>query len=259
MAEPSIDIDRVVREVLAELGLGPEMAETGGSAAGVDRRGGEQALEAKPPVAQGGEQAPAAKPLVAQGDLVLTARVVTLSEVEGRLDAVRRLVVPPQAVVTPAVRDELASKSVTLAYGSPVAQQAVPVRLVLVAVGKRLDATPLVRALAGGGIRVEEHRLDCLIAAADRLADELVKPDTLGVLLTRHTAAGLCLANRLRGVRAVLGTDAAAAAQAVSSVGANLVVVDPTATGPFQLKQIVTEFCRGGTRQCPQVFRERLG
>ena len=54
MAERSLDIDRVVREVLAELGHAP-----GGTA----------------------------------GELVLNCRVVTLSEVDGRLEAVRRLVV----------------------------------------------------------------------------------------------------------------------------------------------------------------------
>ena len=37
-----------------------------------------------------------------EGDLALSGRVVTLSDVEGRLKGVRRLVVSPQAVVTPA-------------------------------------------------------------------------------------------------------------------------------------------------------------
>ncbi len=249
MAEPPIDIDRVVREVLADLGAGPAEGAPGGTGSlsgSADGGSRGEAPAGKPPVAPGGE-------------LILTARVVTLSEVEGRLGAVRRLVVPPQAVITPAVRDELIRKNVSLAYAPPAAARATaPVRLVLVAAGSRVDPAPLVAALSNEGIEVQEHRSDCLIAATDQLADEIAKPDTLGLLLTRHTAAGLCLANRLRGVRAVSGADAGAASAAAASVGANLLVVDPGTLSLFQLKHIVTEFCRAGTRQCPEVFKERL-
>jgi len=80
----------------------------------------------------------------------------------------------------------------------------------------------------------------------------------LGVLLTRHAAAGLCLANRLRGVRAVTGVEAPAVAVATAAIGANLLVMNPLVGSFFQLKQMVTEFCRGGARPCPEVFRARL-
>ena len=215
MTEPSIDIDRVVREVLAELDFAPP-GDTG-------------------------------------GELVVSARVVTLSQLEGRLENIRRLVVPPRAVITPAVRDELIRRKVTVAYAPPDATGAVvPIRAVLVVTGKRFDTTPLPGALNSEGIEVQEHRCDCLIAATDRLAGEITRPDTLGVLLTRHVAAGLCLANRLRGVRAVSGIDDAA------SVGANLLVLDPAAVSMYQLRQIVSSFCRAGVRQCPDIFKERL-
>jgi len=221
MAEWSLDVDRVVREVLAELGLAP-------------------------PVAPGDE-------------LVLSCQVVALSELDGRLEAVRRLVVPPGAVITPAVRDELRRRNVTLAYGSPTAASAAaPVRLLVATVGRQPDPASLLGGLANEGIEIAQHNLDCLIAATDLLAGEIAKPHTLGLMLTRHTAAALCLANRLPGVRAVSGTDASAVGAAIAAVGANLLVVDPAAVGPFRLKQIVSEFCRGGARPCPEVFKERL-
>ncbi len=109
------------------------------------------------------------------------------------------------------------------------------------------------------GFRVEGFNTDCLIAATDQLAQELSQPDTLGVLLSRHVAAGLCLANRLRGIRAIGGGDAPSVAAAAAAVGANLLVADPQAGSFFQLKQIVTEFARGGVRPCPDVFGEKLG
>ena len=113
--------------------------------------------------------------------------------------------------------------------------------------------------LAREGLTVESSASDCIIAATDQLASETAQPNTLGVLLTRHTAAGLCLANRLPGVRAVAGADAPAVATAAAAVGANVLVADPDAGTFFQLKQIVTEFCRCGVRPCPEVFRARLG
>ena len=235
-----MDIDRIVREVIAQLGLGP---------------GGESPhaapLECDEAVEMGDTKS--------DGQLVIGSRVVTLSEVEGRLDAVRRLVVPPRAVVTPSVRDALQRKNVTLVHASRATGQAASdLRLVLVAVGRRADPTVLIEALGNEPVRIERHAMDCLIEATERLAAEVVQPDTLGLLLTGHPAAGLCLANRHRGVRAVTGSDASAVSAASADVGANVLVLDPAAGSLFQLKQIVAGFCRGGARPCPEVFREQL-
>ncbi len=52
--------------------------------------------------------------------------------------------------------------------------------------------------------------------------------------------------------------DAPGVAAAAAAVGANLLVADPQAGSFFQLKQMITEFGRGGVRPCPAVFRERL-
>ncbi len=85
MSEPTIDIERVVREVLAELGVAPEWL----SATVVPPSPNRQSIAADSP------------------RLVVASRVVTMAEIAGRLDSVRRLVVSREAVVTPAVRDEL--------------------------------------------------------------------------------------------------------------------------------------------------------
>jgi hypothetical protein len=45
-------------------------------------------------------------------ELVLKDRVVTLRLLEGRLAGISRLVVPPRAVVTPAVKDELKARKI---------------------------------------------------------------------------------------------------------------------------------------------------
>ncbi len=226
-------IERIVRDVLAEMSVVPN---------------GD--LPVEQPHTQGNS---------AGDELVVHCRVVTLSELEGRLGGVRRLVVPPRAVVTPAARDELLQKNIVLVCGgSETSGPAARLRLVTAVAARQFDPAPLLTTLNCEAISVEQHAFDCLIAATDRLADELATPDTLGLLLTKHTAAGLCLANRHQGVRAVLGHDPAAVAADADDVGANLLVVDPTAATGFRLNQVVGRFCRGGIRPCPDALRDRL-
>ena len=249
MSDSAIDIERVVREVLAELG-----AAAGNGAqrpATAPPRLGNAAAPVETPVAE-----PSAR---SANELVVDSRVVTMTEIAGRLDLIRRVVVSRKAIVTPAVRDELLRRGVALrCVDVPNGRASSAVRMVLITSGTDFDPAALVAGLTREGFQVEPSDVGCLISATDLLASETAKADALGVLLTRHTAAGLCLANRLGGVRAVTGVDAPAVATAAGAMGANLLVVDPHAGTFFQLKQMVTEFGRNGIRPCPVVFGERL-
>jgi hypothetical protein len=232
MADPSIDVERVVREVLAEMGIAP-----------------------------GPQPAPAcAAPPVPQDDQrVISSRLVTIADLGDGLSRVRQVVVPAQAVVTPAVRDEIMRRGIVLVRRQPGPIAAAgSTRLVLVGHGKSYDPANLVAALRHDGIDVDLRRWDCVIAASDDLAAELAKDNTLGVLLTHYAAAGLCVANRLSGVRAVLAGDAAETALAAESVGANLLVISPRGTTLFQQKHLIREFVRGGVRRCPDALKQRL-
>jgi hypothetical protein len=242
MAEPSIDLEKLVRDVLAELGAAPEPAR---DAAG---QGEAESSSAAAPAATSG------------GELVVLSPVVTMSELEGRLEGVRRLVVPPQAVLTPSVRDELHRKRITLVYDQPVpVPGAGKARLVMLVLGSRYDPVPLARALQNERIEVDSRRTDCLVEATDQLAGEVVKPNTLGLVVSTYPAVAICLANRHQGVRAVSGIDAATADADAASVGANVLVVNPRTTGFFQIKQMISRFHREGARACPEPLRERLG
>lgn len=242
------EIERLVREVLAELALAPQAAPATAPVPKANAAAGSSATHSAATRSRG------------NGELVLRCRVVALPEVEGQLDAVRRLVVPRRAVVTPAVRDELLRRNIALSYAAESDLPAVDrTSLVLVSVGKGYDPAALLTLLGKEAIKASPHALDCLIAATDLLARELSQPGVLGLLLTRHAAAALCLANRRPGVRAVSGSDAATVLAGAASVGANLLVVDPTGRSPFELRRIAAAFCRGGVRDCPEVFRARLG
>ena len=93
MAESSMDIERVVREVLAELGVTPKPGTAPAVAASASTTVGPNAARPGPP------RVGAAS--TADGQLVLCGRTVTMADLPDRLDGVRRVVVATGAVVTP--------------------------------------------------------------------------------------------------------------------------------------------------------------
>lgn len=236
MAQPPIDVERVVREVLAEMGH-------------------TVALPAAPAPAPA-----AAATIAAEGELRIGARVVSMADLPDRLAGVCRVVVPADAMVTPLVRDELQRKNIALVYERPrsAARPAAGARLVLVTLGGSYDPAGLVRSLRADGLEVDSHCADCLAAASDLVAAEVAGGGALGAVLTRHAAVALCLANRLPGVRAVQAVDAAQAGAAAGSVGANVLVISPREMPPYQLGRVLRDFCRAGVRPCPEELKGRL-
>ncbi len=247
MTQLPLDIDRLVREVLAELKRAPE---TKASASPSET----PAAASPEPVAKGTLPEPSEN-----GELALSTRLLTLADLSGRLKGIQRVVVGPQTVVTPAVRDALRQQNITLGHGSSQTRSSdTTLRLVVVAVRTKTDPKLLAGALQSEGVEVQCHTTDCLLAATDQLAAELAKSNTLGVLLTPHTAAAMCLTNRSPGLRAVLISNANRVEADTSAVGANLLVIDPQSVVFFQVSRIVGEYCRGGIRPCPEIFRKRL-
>ncbi len=248
---PSInDIERIVREVLAELAAAKPVAS------------GQCSVASEPQFQNPKSEIPPSPiphpPSATPQPLTFNDRVVTLEHVAGRLNGAKRIVVSREAVVTPAVRDELLRRGIALEFADAPKKQTEPLRLAIVVLGSSFDPASLVAGLTRDGFRVEHAISDCILASTEQLATEIAAPDTLGVLLTRHTAAGLCLANRLSGVRAITGADASTVATASAAVGANLLIADPKAGTFFQLKQMIAEFGRGGVRDCPPVFQAKL-
>jgi hypothetical protein len=261
MADPSIDVERLVREVMARLGQAEGRARKQGEAEDSPARS-PRAAEEPPPL----QAASCAR----NGEVVVSSQVVTMAEVADRLEGVKRIVVSPQAVLTPSVRDELRRKNIALAYDGHVA--ALPaarvgastrptggLRLVMVVVDSGFDPGPLARALQHEGIDVQPQRADGLPGATDQLAGQVAKPNTLALVISTHPAAALCLANRRRGVRAIRGINAATIVTDAASVGANVLVVDPRTTSFFQTKQMASRFCGEGVRECPEPLRRHLG
>lgn len=249
MVQKAADIERIVRDVLADLGLVPA-----GSApsAPASTTTAEPAAPTPSPTKQ---PTPATRP---PGDVVVADRVVTLAGIGTRLASARRLVVPPRAVVTPAVRDELRRRNVTLVVEDTAKDAARGGRVALTVLGSRIDPKPLNEDLERHGMAVDVQRFDCLVRATDDMAKRLPQTGATGVLLSNYGAVAMCLANRHQGVRAILASDESRTATDAVSVGANLLVAEPRRMAPDALRQIVSAFCRQGPGECPEELLDRL-
>jgi len=258
MTQDTLDIDRLVRRVLSDLGLAAPRASADQPPA---RLGGSSVGPAAQPPAGAPEQgekqqqAPSPEP----GDVVVGGRVVTLSALPERVGSARRLVVPLGAVVTPSVCDELRRRNIPLVFEEKKqAQPTGDAGVTLAVLGSRFDPSSLVEALTQEGMPPRLERFDCLVAATDAMAGRLARAERMGVVVSTYPAVALCLANRHAGVRAVLGLDPRQASADAASVGANLLVVDPRRASVYLLRQIVLDFCRAGARPCPGELKERL-
>ncbi|HUY87539.1 MAG TPA: hypothetical protein VMV10_02275 [Pirellulales bacterium] len=192
-------------------------------------------------------------------ELTIASRVVTLAEIEGKLEGIEQLVVPAKAVITPAARDLLRLKQIDIGYALP-AKAASRSRLLLVvgAAETKYDATSLIQAVVREGTTVERMARTGLVQVVGEMCEEATKGGKLGLLLTSETAAASCLANRRAGVRAVVATSAAATPRAVRAVGANVLVIDPTGRGAFEVQRIVSQFVAGAPYICPAVYAKEL-
>jgi hypothetical protein len=209
MSATDVDIERIVRQVL-------------------------QHLEEKP----GSARQNARENTAATGELHVVEPVLTLAGLKGRLDGVRSVAAPRGTVITPAVRDLLKEKGIRLTRTDEPAQQAAT-SVVLGVAETDYEPAGLVQMLKHQGINTERIAQCGLISAVDELVDAAARGGKIGVLLTGQTAAALCLANRTKGVRAVIAQGAAAVRTARTTVAANLLVTDPQGRSKHELAGII--------------------
>jgi hypothetical protein len=188
----------------------------------------------------------------------LDEAVVSAGALAGRLDGIGRVIVRRGAVITPAARDLFRQQKIDVSVRIDTNHATKTTRLLIGAADTSFRSHDLIQLLFRKPVTIEQIAESDLIGVIEQLAHQLTDPAALGLLLTAQAAAAACLANRLRGVRAVAAGDNAAIASAVRQVGANLLVVDPAHRSPFALKQLVERYIHGGPRSCPEQWRGRL-
>jgi hypothetical protein len=183
--------------------------------------------------------------------------VVSAAELEGRLAGVTQLVVPRGAVFTPAARDEIKKFKVTVASAVEGNKPAGGVALHVAVAGTSYNATPLWQALIADGIRVEST-VSAELSSAIEVLGAAAGSGRIALLVTNHAATALCLANRIRGVRAAFGSSPAVVEAAVAEIGPNLLVIDPASRSVFEMKQSIRHWLRHGQPTCPAALENRL-
>jgi ribose 5-phosphate isomerase RpiB len=166
---------------------------------------------------------------------------------------------PRGAVLTPAASDELKHRQIAIASAvcsqAPLAGESV----IVAATETNERADGLIDMLTKDGFQIERLATGDVSRTVDAVCDRIASSQRLAILLTGQGAAALCLANRRGGVRAAFGSSVESVVEAVRSVGANLLVTDPAVQGAIAWRQMARAFTRGGRRECPAEWRQRLG
>jgi hypothetical protein len=222
MSDSAIDIDRIVREVVRRL----------------------QALnEPTSPLASPVELRPSTNIHA----LHLGDRVVTMALVAERLSDIQQLVISHKAIVTPAVRDELCARQITLV------REEAPSRQIATAAGRKprlvvardesADGSPNSLPLNSWGM----NSLQTELVSARDLASQLQQIEdslqhqagirSIGLFVTQRPFVVACEANRRPSLRAAVVGDPQQAIEARETLDANLFVVRPSA--PFRLRGVI--------------------
>lgn len=236
----NVDIDAIVREVLASLGGEPSAT-----------------YVTKSPVAE----SPAKE---SPGAARVDDKVITLAAIEGLPSGTQRVVVRRGAIVTPAVRDELSRKGIELATRGEEQAVAEPnaecekTSVLIVRNETKFDPATIGGQLAATE-RTFENVNEACVAKASELVGDKALDGGVAVLFTSHAAAALCVANRAKGVRAIRGDNADGVVKDAKAVGANVLIVDPAGKGSYVLANIVRAFLATSENACPDALRACLG
>ena len=227
----NVDVDAVVREVLRRLNSDRPLA----GAAEVQSNG------------------PTIHQQVDPTDVRLSQQVVTLDDIDGCLGRAKTLTVPAGAVVTPAVRDVLKENDITLRYFNAETcdgSQAVH-SLVVATAATTFRAADFLAAMTTLGRETDLIESTELSDAVPRLIAAIDGGDRVGVLLSDRGALAACMANRDSRARAAVVRTLDDVNQAVESLGANVLVIEPRRAGIYALRSMVAAFVRSPVRSCP--------
>lgn len=245
MTQPTIDVDAVVREVLRQL------------TESTRRATGDAKSVASVVATKDSKATDAAVATAVANEWRLDERLVTVATLARRPAGTRRVIVPRGAVVTPAALDELRSARIELTIGAIATSGPATAgtnekleKLYVHATHDGPSLAALVRLLSRVGRSIETLVPASLPEAVAELVAVAAQSRNVGVLVTRHVDAALCLANRHREVRAVAGRDKASVREAIRDLGANLLVLDPSRFSLFSLASLIETFAAPGSRTC---------
>jgi hypothetical protein len=241
------EIERIVREVILRL-----------QSTGPSGRAQGPGPEAS---AQTAASAPATEPEPNRPEPEIRHRVVSLAALDGRLDHAQSIRIAPGAILTPSARDELKRRGIQIRYIEPGPHRTAPPTQLLVATWHTSYCPrPLLQALGHDRDQTvtRTETPDGLATAVEAIA--AAKPDSrqLALLLTDQPSLAVYLANRTDRVRSAWGLDSASTAEAIDSLGLNLLVVQPARHRLPEIVDMARAFLRRGGGGCPEALRQAM-
>jgi hypothetical protein len=262
-----VEIEHIVREVMRRLRDGttaaPAPSTSGASEHGPTKAGPGGDGSSGAASSDDGRTDPARPALCAapRAEPEFRQRVISLATLKGRLDGSRCVRIPRGAVVTPSAHDELRRRGIRIQYLPTAGERAAAATTELLVGTWHPSHCPrsFLEAMRAGGQQVTRVELSDSPLPMTRLLDQLdTGSNRLGVLLTDKPSLALCLTNRPPRVRAAWGLDPRSIAEAVSSLAANLLIVEPARHTLSEMVNLTRTFQRTAGASCPQQLKQLM-
>jgi hypothetical protein len=184
-----------------------------------------------------------------------TGRVVAADDLRRSLNGHRELLVSPRAIITPLAAEELRARGV---YVTRQPAESAPAAGTTWGVAQdRLypQVASAVQGLRRDGLFLKEMPA-CADAAScswSRALAECVSRGECrgGVVFCHDPGLVCCVANKVAGLRAVAVVTVTQAAQALLTLGPNLVAVEMPGRTFFEIRQILRSLCVADAAACP--------
>ena len=204
-------------------------------------------------------KSPAANASNTGSSLALAEQVVSLASLDGKLNRIRQLVVRDDAVVTPAVRDELRARKITLVRsGNGRPEKALATGTLWIGCAAPADLrTTVCQKLTGLAAAVQVLEGSELRGLVEQLQQRLQSTGHYGLVVTQQAPVAACLANRHPHVRAAVAQTPAEIDDARKMLGVNLLVLDPSGMPQNKLLEMAVQFAQAGPAGAPQWMTTR--
>lgn len=200
-------------------------------------------------------------------ELRLSERLISLSLINQYDNAnrtekgvVRRWRVPHKVVITPAARDELQKRGITLFFDECDDHTVKPADvsntslLVVNHLATEQKVPPVLMKLFQS-YHAETLNQSCLLKTTQIVAERATESGTLAIVLTAYPGLASALANRRVGLRAIVAESLDVLKKEAELLAPNLLLVNPGQTLLWQSQEIIRWFVERSPR-CPASFLE---
>jgi hypothetical protein len=182
--------------------------------------------------------------------------VVTAILLDDLLRSGREIVLPRDALVTPAARDWFRDHAVPVTWQEAGDDGRGSVAVVMDAKLPEMRALRTMLDREGGLAEVIEPGPGVAgTAAATRRMCRMVREGQAakGVVFAVDGAVPVCVANKLRGIRAALGMNVPMVEEAARDLGINVLVIEYPTLTPYLMKQMIRRLTAGARAPRPEL------